>query len=40
MHHVHQPCLLQFHLDYKTIDYQARTPASYRATDGRVQGDR
>ena len=27
-------------LDYKTIDYQARTPASYRATDGRVQGDR
>lgn len=27
-------------LDYKTIDYQARTPASYRATEGRVQGDR
>ncbi|MEI7678188.1 MAG: thiamine pyrophosphate-binding protein [Betaproteobacteria bacterium] len=27
-------------LDYKTIDYQARTPASYRATDARVQGDR
>ena len=27
-------------LDFKTIDYQARQPASYRATDGRVQGDR
>ena len=27
-------------LDFKTIDYQARTPDSYRATAGRVQGDR
>jgi acetolactate synthase-1/2/3 large subunit/sulfoacetaldehyde acetyltransferase len=27
-------------LDYKTINYQPRTPASYRATEGRVQGDR
>jgi acetolactate synthase-1/2/3 large subunit/sulfoacetaldehyde acetyltransferase len=27
-------------LDFKTIDYQARTPASYRPTEGRVQGDR
>ena len=27
-------------LDYKTIDYQPRQPSSYRATEGRVQGDR
>jgi len=27
-------------LDFKTIDYQARSPASYRATEGGVQGDR
>ena len=27
-------------LDFKTIDYQGRAPASYRATEGRVQGDR
>lgn len=27
-------------LDFQTIDYQPRTPSSYRATEGRVQGDR